>query len=251
MSDSSMPSTLEQDHLLNDNAAGEHVGGRAVAWLTPIPSERIPRLRLLLQSPDIDVVVEATLILVTWGDAVGLNSLENLVDRRVHTLGEFYPHRIYGYDNIYDVLSDALGDFRGRSDEFREQRQRLFEKLLQLYGPFDFEGDLKFALLKCDFPELERAIEGAIARALQVGKPYLASQLLPPLARFNQAAALARFPRFTGLGKASPNPDVNVAEALRYVSADVSVPLLQQLSQHRDKVVADEARKSLATLAKA
>jgi hypothetical protein len=251
MSDNaSMPSRLEREHLLYDDEAGDAVGIDDVQLLDPIPSERIPRLRLLLQHDDLFVVYQATLVLTAWGDGVGLDKLEELVDQRVHRLMEFSPHRIYGYDNVYDVLAEAVSRFRLNSNERVTQRQRVLEKLLDLYGPCDFESKLKYALLDSDFSALAGPIDAAITRALAHGKGYLASQLLPPLARFAPARAMARLPEFAKLTSLDPNPELNIAEALRYVPSDVSRPQLERLQQHPNKLVASEAMKSLAALDK-
>ncbi len=249
MIDPNMPSPVEQDHLFNDDAAGERVGQTAVSMLDPVPAERVPRMRLLLGHRDILVVLEAARVLTSWGDAVGLNKLEELIDVRVHRLAEFYPHSIYGYDNVYDVLADSLSDLRYRGNDLRrEQRQRVFEKLLALYGEFEFRGELKGALLVCDFAQLEGPIDQAMTRAFHYQRTYLASQLLPPLARFNPARAVQRCPEFSGFARLSPNPEVNVAEALVYVPPEISRPQLEKLTQHRDKVIAQQAKSSLAKL---
>ncbi len=244
-----MPSPLEQEHLLYDDAAGERVGQRAVSAMDPVPAERVPRVRLLLAHPNILVVFEAARVLASWGDPVGLNKLEEFIDIRVDRLAELYPHSIYGYDNVYDVMANSLSDLHDRSnDDRREQRQRIFEKLLMLYGEYEFRDELKAALLECDFPQLEGPIDQAITRAFHYRRPYLASQLLPPLARFNPARAVRRFPEFSGFANLSPNPEVNVAEALAYVPPEVSRPQLEKLAKHRDKVIAQQAKTSLAKL---
>jgi hypothetical protein len=243
-----MPSRLEQEHLLYDDESGDTVGIDDVQLLEPVPAGRIPRLRLLLRHTDLFVVYQATVVLTAWGDGWGLDKLEELVDRQVHREMEFSPHRIYGYDNVYDVLAEAVSRFRLRSDERVAQRQRVFEKLLELYGPSDFESKLKYALLDSDFSSLQPAIDRAITRALTYGKPYLASQLLPPLARFDPARAEARFPEFMKIANVHPSPLLNVAEALRYVPAAVSRRQLEQLQKHREKLVAEEATKALAAL---
>jgi len=243
-----MPSQLEQEHLLYDDEAGNTVGIDEVQLLDPVPKERIPRLQQLLSHEDLHVVYQATLVLTAWGDGRALDKLEELVDRRVHQEMEFSPHRIYGYHNVYDVLAEAVSRFRLNSDERADQRQRVFEKLLGLYGPLNFEGKLKYALVDSDFRQLVPAIDRAVTRALACGKPYLASQLLPPLARFDSARGATRFPEFAKFTGINPSPLLNVAEALRYVPPDISRPQLQQLQQHRDKLVASEATKSLDAL---
>jgi len=242
-----MPSELEQEHLLYDSVQGERIGLRKLQNAAPL-AERKPRLHLLLEHPDLFVVYQAAQLLTAWGDGAGLDKLEQLVDRQIHLELEFAPHRLYGYDNVYDILADAVSIYGLNSDDRREQRQRVFAKLLQLYGPCDFERWLRDALLDSDFLELAPAIDQAITRALRFKKPYLASQLLPSLARFDPSRAIARFDEFSGLGPMTPNPEVNVAEALRYVPPDVGRPRLEKLIHHKDHVVANQAKDSLAAI---
>lgn len=248
MTDITMPSKLEVAHLLYDDETGKAADIEVVQALDPIPLERIPRLRMLLSHEDLFVVFQAAKVLTAWADPVGLNALEALIDQRVHRVMEFSPHRIYGYDNVYDELAEALDGYRTRSHEEAAQRRRIFEKLLELYGPCDYQGQLKKALMAQEFPELQVAIEAAIGRAKGCGKAYLASQLLSPLAVTNPTRAVQRFSEFSGLRAGSPNPEVNVAEALRYIEPDISLPWLERLTKHRDKVVANEAKQSLAAL---
>lgn len=246
MNDSAMPSKIEQDHLLYEDETGEVVGLHEVQLLDPVPSERIPRVQLLLRHPHIFVVYQAVLALTAWGDDMGLDKLEELVDRKIHEVFEFAPHRIYGYDNVYDEFAGAVDIRRLVRTDKEAQVSRIYEKLLGLYGPCCFEGHLKYALLNCDFDTLATPIDMAMTRALEWNRIYLASQLLPPLARFSPQRALERSGTFSDLGQVTPNPEVNVAESLRWIPADESRPRLEKLTRHPDKVVANEARASLA-----
>ncbi|HET9953502.1 MAG TPA: hypothetical protein VFQ61_03305 [Polyangiaceae bacterium] len=248
MTDSAMPSKIEQDHLLYEDETGEVVGLHEVSLLDPVPSERIPRVQLLLLHPDIFIVYQAVLVLTAWGDDKGLNKLEELVDRRIHNEFDFAPHRSYGYDNVYDEFAGALDIRRLVRTDDGAQVCRVYEKLLGLYGPCGFEDRLKYALLNCDCTMLVTPIDLAITRALEWHRIYLASQLLPPLARFSPQRALERVGAFSNLGPMTPNPQVNVAEALRWISPEESRPRLEKLERHPDQVVADEARASLAKL---
>ena len=170
------------------------------------------------------------------------------MDRRIHRVFEFAPHRIYGYDNVYDEFAGAVDIRRLVRTDKQAQVGRIYEKLLGLYGPCGFEGHLKYALLDYDFVTLAAPIDLAMTRALESNRIYLASQLLPPLARLSPKRALERFGTFSNLGRVTPNPEVNVAEALRWIPPEESRPRLEKLARHPDKVVADEARASLAKL---
>lgn len=159
---------------------------------------------------------------------------------------ELAPHRIDGYDNVYDYLAEAVHLY-GLSSRDRDVRLRLFRKLLALYGECGFESRLKSALLRSDMIELLDEAKAALRRSLALAKPYLASQLLPVIARWRTEDALALTPVILAERGGVPNPAVNVAEALRYVPYGASGPLLAALAQDDDSVVADEARRSLAS----
>jgi hypothetical protein len=86
------------------------------------------------------VQYQATLVLTAWGDDLGFRKLEHFVDSRLHDRACLEPHRLHGYDNVYDLLADAVDLMRlNRSDRERD-RERVFGKLLALYGPCWFEG---------------------------------------------------------------------------------------------------------------
>jgi hypothetical protein len=248
MIDPEMPSKAEHDHLLYDDENGKRIGLQKVQSKRPQLAERTPRIRLMLRHPDLYIVYEAARVLTAWGDEAGLDTLEHLVDIEIHTLGEFAPHRIYGYDNVYDMLAEAVSYVRLRRADKDAQCARIYEKLLALYGPCCFEGRLKWALLECTFTQLAGPIDYAVTRALDAGRNFLASDLLPPLARFNPQRAWERFPTFANLPPDSPDPKINLAEALAFIPAEYSRPWLEQLAAHPDKVVSERARRSLAKL---
>ena len=127
-------------------------------------------------------------------------------------------------------------------------RERIFGKLLRMYGPCAFESKLKHALLRSDFHGLSSEVLAAIERSLAGGHQYLASQLLPVLARWRPEEAKGLFGRFTSLPAQTPNPLVNVAEAWGYIKTAESKAALKKLSAHGDNVVAEQARESMKRL---
>jgi hypothetical protein len=104
----------------------------------------------------------------------------------------------------------------------------LFRRLLGLYRPADFESRLKYALLRWNGLELVPDVLAAIHRAEHLCKRYLASQLLPPLARWQGAACMAVLAPFTQ-AKDDPNPKVNVAESIQFLNPETAKPILSTL----------------------
>jgi HEAT repeat protein len=225
------------------------VGLDEVQLLDPPPAERIPLLRELLHNPNEDLVYQAALILAAWGDDVGLEMLEKLVDTRLHERGEFAPNRFGEGDNVYDEIAYAAHLYR-LSGKRTEALERVFRKLLGLYGPCFFESKLKYALLKSDLSDLSSDIQAAIERALALGHSYLASQLLPVLARWKPDVAWPLLRTFMDLPAQVPSPVVNVAEALGYIDTPESRSALMRLSRYADEVIAEQARKSLEMLSR-
>lgn len=240
--------------LLYEDENGEVVGLDEVQLLDPVPTERIAPTRALLHSPDLYLVYQAALALTAWGDPAGLLQIEAMIDARVDRRMEFAPHRIYDYDNVYDEMADAVYIYGLSSDAQREDRLRVFRKLLALYGPCYFESKLKSALLRMDLagalvPDMQAALE----RAQGLGRLYLASQMLPPLARWEGEAARPLLDRFSAPPAKSdraPDPRLNVAEALGYLPGLDSRRQLEQMAQSPERAVAEQARASLARLSR-
>jgi hypothetical protein len=201
-------------------------------------------LHAALGSDDLELVYRAALVLTAWGDDQGLDAIEHLIDSRIDAFGINVPHRIYGYNNVYDELAYAVYLF-GHCQRRVTDQKRIFSKLLNLYGPYDYESKLKHALLKTDFRGLLADVEQASQRAMTFGKFYLASQLLPVIAKWNAGIAWRLFPLFLEMPIQTPNPAVNVAEALEYIDSDEARSQLRQLCHHPDPVVAGEASRVL------
>jgi hypothetical protein len=242
-----MLSSTEIEQLLYTDEDGDFVGLYEVQLLDPPPIDRIPNVIELLRYPKIRVAVQAALVLTAWGEVKGLTKIEQLIKQEVHTVINFYPHRLYGYDNLYDELAYAVHLF-GLSNESQDAyRESLFKQLLALYGKQMFESKLKYALLKSNFSRLDTDVFKAISRALLYKKIYLASQLLPVLARWNPQSAWILSKQFLNGPDSTPNPLINVAEALKYINTTESKNLLNALSKHPDKLVATESQKSLTS----
>ena len=241
-------------HLLYEDEGDRVVGLDEVQLLDPVPAERIAPVRALLQSRDLYLVYQAALALTAWGDYAGLLQIEAMVDARVDRQMEFEPHRIYGYDNVYDVMADAVYLFGLSSEAHLEERLRVFRKLLALYGSCYFESRLKSALLKMDSAEaLVPDMRLAMERAKSLGRVYLASQLLPPLARWTGEAVRLLLPGFfepPTRRELAPDPRTNVAEALGYLPGLESRRQLEQMAQSPDRPIYEEARAALLRLSR-
>ena len=236
--------------LLYEDEEGRVIGLDEVQLLDPVPPERISPVRALLGSADLYLTYQAALVLTAWGDPIGLSKVEEFVDTCVDQAMEFAPHRIYDYDNVYDELAEAVYLFGLSSVDHRDDRVRVFRKLLALYGPCFFESKLKRALLRLDFSELAPDVRGALERALGLGRVYLASQLLPPLARWEGEAARPLLERILSAARdpRRPDPLSNVAEALGYLPGPDSRRRLEQYARSGERAVSDEARRALARL---
>jgi hypothetical protein len=151
-------------------------------------------------------------------------------------------------------MAGAVYLFGLSSAAYSEERLRVFRKLLALYGPCYFESRLKSALLKLDRAEaLVPDMRDALERAKSLGRVYLASQLLPPLARWTGEAVRPLLAGFSGppaRGELAPDPRTNVAEALGYLPGLESRRQLERMAQSPDRPIAEEARASLLRLSR-
>jgi len=238
-------------HLLYEDAVGHVVGLDEVQLLDPIPTERVASMRALLGGADLYLAYQAVLVLTAWGDPVGLGKLEEFVDARVDEKMEFAPHRISDYDNVYDELAEAVYLFGLSSVDSRDDRLRVPGKLLALYGPCFFESKLKRALLRLDLPALASDGRAALERALGLGRVHLASQLLPPLARWVGEAVRPLLAQIVAAPREAraPDPLSNVAEALGYLPGSESRRRLERYALLPNPAVSDEAHRALMRLA--
>ncbi len=237
-------SECDVDAALFRDDSGTLVGLDEVQLLENPSCHRIAVLHSALQSQDLEVRYRAALVLTAWGDEKGLDEIERLVDLRIDREGIVIPQRIDGYNNIYDEFAYAVYLF-GEAEHCRAKRHKIYKKLLELYGSHDFESKLKYSLLQTEFRELLPDVKQAYRRALAIGKVYLASQLLPVLAKWDSEVAFALICQLQQNLMETPNPIVNVAEALKFIKTESGFAMLQQLTNHPDSVVADEARQVL------
>lgn len=211
--------SAEIQHLLYEDEAGRVIGLAGVQRLDPVPPTRLDPARALLGSPDEYLAYQAALVLTAWGDAQGLRHLEQLVDGRVDQRLALAPHQSGGSDNGYDEMAQAVGRYGLAPAARRPAQLRVLGKLLAPYGPCFFAAHLKAALLALEPPlaaELGPAMRAALARTQEEGQLYLASQLLPPLARVDGAAARALLDPFPALlQQAAPKPSAEEANRIR------------------------------------
>lgn len=243
----SSPTMQQMEAALYRDDSGEVVGLDEVQLLENPSPDRVAILHAALRSQDLELQYRAALVLAAWGDDQGLDDIEHLIDMRIDTEGVVVPHRIYGYNNIYDEFARAVYLF-GHSGRQITKQKRIYAKLLALYGPCDYQGKLKNALLETEFRELLPDVEQACRRALRLGKHYLASQLLPVIAKWDSDEAWQFIGAFDTNTIETPNPVANVAQALRYIDSFDARSLLQELCKHPDVVVSDEAKKALSKL---
>jgi len=235
--------------LLYEDAEGDVVGLDEVQLLDPVPTERIPATRALLRRDDLSLAYQAALVLTAWGDPEGLARVEEFVDTRIDLKTNLAPHRIWGYDNVYDVPAQAVGLYALSSDAQAEDRRRILRKILGLYGVCFFESGLKAVLLRGDIAaDLLPDVRAALERAMAYDRAYQASRLLPILARWEGEAARPLVARLAALPPATPDPQANVAEALGHLPGPESPLALARPAQSPVRSVWEEARRSLAGL---
>lgn len=238
----------EIKYLLYEDEAGSIIGLDEVQLLDPIPTKRVGFLRELLNSKDLYVAYQSALILVAWDNEEGLKSIEGFIDNKIHMTMEVSPHRLYGYDNVYDEIAWALYLSIEDDQNPSEFVLNLIKKILKLYGPCDFEGSLKLCLLDINCSTLLSDVYKALERALDFNKEYLASQLLPILAKWNHDKRWEIIESFLVLERQTPDPAHNIAESLGYIDTIESKKILSDLSKYPDATVVEEARKSLDVL---
>ncbi len=157
-----------------------------VQLLEKAPQKRVDKLIQLLEHEDQYICLQAMLILIAWGKREGLRKLDEFINNEYDKFEKFYPHRIWGQDNVYDEISDALF-----MSIFKTKNENLIlpylKKILSLYGDKFFESKFKSVLLESLkstqilIPEIKEAIELAIKNK----RYYQASQFLPIIAKYD------------------------------------------------------------------
>jgi hypothetical protein len=112
-------------------------------------ADRVEGLKGLLHSHDRYIAYQAMLILVSWNLPEGFEFLNRFIAERWEDKGDFEPHRIYGEDNVYDVVANALhiATLNGKN---KQDLYPYIKWFLSVYGEHFFESNLKEFLLKTD-----------------------------------------------------------------------------------------------------
>jgi hypothetical protein len=196
---------------LYTDEAGQLIGLDEVQLLDPVPANRIPDLLPLLAADDLYLAYQAGLVLAAWGIEPGVAYLRHLVTIRIDKTTELAPGRLTGEDNVYDTIGEALG-LAVLSGYDEHEITTGLASVLGLYGECFFEGKLKSILLQLNLPGLLPAMKQAVKLALEHGRYYQASQLLPVLATYDRAYALGQASLFEGLTAQDARIAYNLAE---------------------------------------
>ncbi|UOQ52424.1 hypothetical protein [Hymenobacter cellulosivorans] len=203
--------------LLYADETGEIIGLDEVQLLEPVPAGRIPPLVGLLTSADQYLAYQSGLILAAWGVKEGVTYLRQLVETRVDKTAVLEPHRLWGEDNVYDVIAEALSMAWRYSEYDKAEVAAILAQILTLYGECYFESKLKQVLLTSDLMELVPAVKQALQLALAHQRYYQASQLLPVLAKYDKAYALLLVAQFEQLLGQDKRIQYNLEEARSYL----------------------------------
>lgn len=195
------PAQYPQDvyNILYTDEIGEVVGLDEVQLMKSELSIRIPSLITLINSEDLYMAYQSGLILAAWGVREGVDFLDHLIKVRIDKTVEFEPHRLWGEDNIYDVIAEALKIAVSINGYDEQNINDLYENILLLYGECYFEGKLKYALIKLNTHSLLPNIKQAVQSALKYERYYQASQLLPVLVKYDRTYAFAQMDVFQKL----------------------------------------------------
>jgi len=181
-----------------------------VQLLDDISPERTQKLIALLGHQNEFITYQAMLILLAWGVDEGFDKLDNFIAEE--SKEEFEPHRIYGEDNVYDVVSHALY-ISTYNTENEDKIIPYLKKILATYGDKFFESKLKYVLLNMEkATQLLPEIKVAITSALDNKRYYQASQLLPVIAKFDKTPVNKYAATFTPLIQKDKRIEYNLQE---------------------------------------
>ncbi|WP_298546286.1 hypothetical protein [uncultured Aquimarina sp.] len=171
-------------YIDEDGNEGEDL--REVQLMEDFSQERIDKLIELINHKDTYISYQSMLILIAWGLDEGFQELDKFIDNNLDTETKFEPHRIYGEDNVFDVISDALYISTYNTDD-EHKILPYISQFLKIYGDKFFESRLKHVLLKMSLTktfllDIKLAIESAISNK----RYYQASQLLPVIAKYQE-----------------------------------------------------------------
>lgn len=237
--------TPETEQLLYAGPDGEMIGLEEVQLLDDAPRERVERLEALLRADDRSLAAQATEVLAAWAIPSGLAAVEAAAKAGRQPGEALSPHRIHGYDETLDRYATAvqIGLLNGAP---MDTARRIYRRMLAVYGPVKYESRLKYALLSWEGEPLAVETQEAILRTLRRGHPYMASQLLPVLARWDQPRYQAVAAAFDGSPAGTPDHRANIAQALGYIPSEAARAQLEALAHCGVDVVTDEVRKALA-----
>ena len=173
----------EVQQLLYADETGELEGVFEVQVMDPVPVDRLPGVRSLIGGEDVVAWSHALLVLLGWGDEVGLVEAERIILGRIENpFDGVDTHRLHGVDLTFDNIAHALAlglDLNGLS---HDRVRALAERLLQISGSVFFQNGLESLVTALADPSLTDETEGAISGLVEVGKNREASDLLPALA---------------------------------------------------------------------
>jgi hypothetical protein len=148
-----------------------------------IPPDRVELLKKLLQPvssvKEILVPLEAAKLLAAWGIEEAFLYLEYLVNSRVDRLGNISPHRIYGYDTIYEEIQEAVIHYYAhRADRSVDEEkvvtkeiQPIVSRLLLLSGALRFNVSALLMLIKREnWREYESVLKELYRELIKVDK---------------------------------------------------------------------------------
>ena len=203
--------------LLYTDETGEVVGLDEVQLMKSELSSRTLDLIKLLNSDDLYLAYQCGLIVGAWGVKDGIDYLHSLIHERIDKVAQFEPHRIWGQDNVYDVIAEAFEIAASINGYDLITIRNLFEELLRLYGECYFESRLKIALLNINERELLPSIKQAMQSALAHERYYQASQLLPVLAKYDKDYAVTQIGKFQSLTNKDERIRYNLDEMQQYL----------------------------------
>lgn len=206
--------------LLYADDLGEISTLEEVQLIDDVKPERVSALKELIKSTNNDISQQALIILISWGDKETVDSTIQALKNGVNFEHGVFNHRIRDEDNIYDELAGAfhIASLNGLE---RNLVLEAYQNLLKIYPYHFFESKFKFALLKNKFNELIYDIENAILLAVNAGRVYQASQLLPVLSGLDADKGWEMIKVFTFANyQDSPSPEFNIVESLAYINSD-------------------------------
>jgi hypothetical protein len=177
--------------------------------------ERIDVLKKILENEDRYIAYQAMIILLSWGLDEGFVKLNEFITDKWYEKAEFEPHRIYGEDNVFDVIADAL-DIAWFNSMDKKRVIDLFKVILSYYGNMFFEGKIKQVLLKREelamniLPNIKNALEASLKNK----RFYQASQLLSIINKYDKKYVEMLIPEFENLAKIDSRINYNLDEIL-------------------------------------